>query len=681
MAARPRRGSASRPVSSSLPAFDTAEWRLRYLRAVNATGPQDPGASGAAAPGKPQTREPSHDLGDGLRFVGEGGKEDARKDAGAGSSAGEVGIVGSLPQRPAPLVLRQMANRKRGEGGQASSHTSEEAGSPPIHGAAPGSSSGLALPPAAPHRRTQPTGLHRPPASSSPRPIGSRPVAVPVRGASYQLAVPDVELSAAASPSGPSSMSSSSSGLGAIFRSPSGTAAATGRRTSATSATSAVTPGLIGLQPHSGGSEASSDSHAVTVAPAFAQSDSPLPAGRRPRCRTSPMPTHLPGPASPAHSSASRAAPPSPTDDEDQRSPAPSPPPSSQAGHASHTRAPTAPMPRASALGHMRHARAESGRSRRISGTSSSASRGHTAGAPFMDLDAASASPSAASTEPSTATAAAATPSHASRPRKVPSQRRHPLGASPATHAPATSAAQPAPVAASMPSEDSPCHGPLSDAAGAPTSAPHRRASAGSLDSAVAADVAPSGGAYAAFATSRSPHRQPHPPSELVSGMGHNDFTAGHGAGPGSWESSRGGTLAPLAATGPMADPGRAPDARSPRRSAVGDRARLRAIPSLGLLHSATDAGHPLAAPQAFLDGVGAGGHADEEEDEEEEDDMFFAFGEDDGMPGGGHGGWVDGLATPRQLSASSPRGFIPPHELAARGRTREEFVPGSQPM
>ncbi|KAA0172816.1 hypothetical protein FNF27_05677 [Cafeteria roenbergensis] len=328
----------------------------------------------------------------------------------------------------------------------------------------------------------------------------------------------------------------------------------------------------------------------------------------------------------------------------------------------------------------MRHARAESGRSRRISGTSSSASRGHTAGAPFMDLDAASASPSAASTEPSTATAAAATPSHASRPRKVPSQRRHPLGASPATHAPATSAAQPAPVAASMPSEDSPCHGPLSDAAGAPTSAPHRRASAGSLDSAVAADVAPSGGAYAAFATSRSPHRQPHPPSELVSGMGHNDFTAAHGAGPGSWESSRGGTLAPLAATGPMADPGRAPDARSPRRSAVGDRARLRAIPSLGLLHSATDAGHPLAAPQAFLDGVGAGGHADEDE-EEEEDDMFFAFGEDDGMPGGGHGGWVDGLATPRQLSASSPRGFIPPHELAARGRTREEFVPGSQPM
>lgn len=118
--------SASRPVSSSLPAFDvsvaalaarahreaagacvpsryfrplsclgadtpspsspippelqTAEWRLRYLRAVNATGPQDPGASGAAAPGKPQTREPSHDLGDGLRFVGEGGKEDARKE-------------------------------------------------------------------------------------------------------------------------------------------------------------------------------------------------------------------------------------------------------------------------------------------------------------------------------------------------------------------------------------------------------------------------------------------------------------------------------------------------------------------------------------------------------------------------------------------------------------------------
>lgn len=162
--------------------------------------------------------------------------------------------------------------------------------------------------------------------------------------------------------------------------------------------------------------------------------------------------------------------------------------------------------------------------------------------------------------------------------------------------------------------------------------------------------------------------------------MGHTDFAAGHGAGPGSWESSRGGALAPLAATGPMADPGRATDAHSPRRSVVGDRARLRAVPSLGLLHSAADAGHPLAAPQAFLDGVGAGVHADDDE-EEDDDGMFFAFGEDDGMPGGGQGGWVDGLATPRQLSSSSPRGFIPPHELAARGRIQEEFVPGSQPM
>lgn len=231
-----------------------------------------------------------------------------------------------------------------------------------------------------------------------------------------------------------------------------------------------------------------------------------------------------------------------------------------------------------------------------------------------------------------------------------------------------------------MPSEDSPCHGPLSDAAGAPPSAPHRRASAGSLDSAVAADLPPSAGAYAAFATSRSPHRLPHTAAELASGMGHADFAAGHGTGPGSWESSRGGALAPLTATGPLADPGRGSDVHSPRRSGLGDRGRLRAVPSMGLLHSAADTDHPLAAPQAFLDGVGAGAHANEE-DEEDEDDMFFAFGEDDGTPGGGHGGWVDGLATPRQNSASTSRGFIPPHELAARGRTQEEFVPGSQPM